>query len=346
MNFSKVLILWYINYKRNLPWRQTKNPYFIWLSEIILQQTRVDQGLSYYYSFVKAFPSVKNLANAKEMAVLKLWQGLGYYSRARNLHFSAKYITNELGGEFPKSYQDLLKLKGVGEYTAAAIASICYNEAKAVVDGNVFRVLSRYFAIDTPINSVKGKKEFTALAQSLLDKNNPGTFNQAIMELGALVCTPKNANCIQCPLSESCKSLMENTVYNFPVKQGKLTIKKRYFNYLVIETANGKTVIQQRKSGIWQNLYEFPLIETQVEIDENLLIKQPLFQQLFNNKSVNFKLFNENSITHKLTHQHIYVKFWIVKVDTISQANTNWKSINIYPFPILIVKFLKFYCTT
>jgi A/G-specific adenine glycosylase len=345
MNFSKVLILWYINNKRDLPWRQSKNPYYIWLSEIILQQTRVDQGLSYYNSFVNTYPTVQLLAKANEMEVLKLWQGLGYYSRARNLHFSAKYIVNELGGKFPSNYHDLLKLKGVGDYTAAAIASMCYNEAKAVVDGNVFRVLSRYFAVDTPINSVKGKKQFTALAQSLIDCENPGTFNQAVMELGALICTPKNANCTECPLNSSCKSLMQHTVYNFPVKEKKLTVKQRFFNYLVVETNSGKTAIQQRKQGIWQNLFEFPLIETQDEIDEKQLIEQKLFQDLFKNKSVNFKLFNQNSIVHKLTHQHIYAKFWIVKVNTINIATIKWNSIEKFPFPILIVKFLKSYYT-
>ena len=345
MNFSKVLILWYINNKRNLPWRQTQNPYYIWLSEIILQQTRVDQGLSYYNAFIKVYPTVQLLAKANEMEVLKLWQGLGYYSRARNLHFSAKFIVNELGGIFPTNYQDLLKLKGVGEYTAAAIASICYNEPKAVVDGNVFRVLSRYCAVDTPINSTKGKKQFTTLAQNLIDKTNPGTFNQAIMELGALVCTPKNANCTICPLSSSCKSLMQKTVYDFPVKEKKLTVKQRFFNYLVIETENDQTVIRQRKKGIWQNLFEFPLIETQNEIDEKQLIEEALFQELFNEIPLNFTLFNQNSIVHKLTHQHIYAKFWIVKVNTINVKSIPWKSVEKYPFPILIVKFLKSYYT-
>ena len=204
MLFSKKLKHWYSNNKRELPWRQTKDPYFIWLSEIILQQTQVNQGLPYYVKFTENFPTIYHLASADESAVLKLWQGLGYYSRARNLHATAKYVVSELDGKFPNNYKDLIKLKGIGDYTASAIASICFNEATAVVDGNVYRVLSRYFGIDTPINSSKGAKVFKQLAQELIDLKDPATFNQAIMEFGATQCKPQNPDCKICPFNASC----------------------------------------------------------------------------------------------------------------------------------------------
>src|SRR6056300_1490745 len=239
MIFSNKLILWYLQNKRDLPWRKTKNPYHVWLSEIILQQTRVAQGLDYYLKFIDAFPTVNHLANADESTVLKLWQGLGYYSRARNLHFSAKYIVKELTGEFPKTYKEIVKLKGVGDYTASAIASMCFNEPTAVVDGNVYRVLSRYFGIDTPINSSKGVKEFKAMAQELIDRNNPAIFNQAIMEFGATQCKPKNPDCGNCPFQNSCVAFGYNHIDALPVKNKSARAKKKYFNFLVFVSEDG-----------------------------------------------------------------------------------------------------------
>ena len=224
MNFSKNVINWYSDNKRDLPWRHTVNPYFIWLSEIILQQTQVKQGLPYYKSFVKTFPTVYDLAKSDEQTVLKLWQGLGYYSRARNLHFTAKYIVNELGGNFPNSYSEIIKLKGIGDYTASAIASIAFGETTAVVDGNVYRVLSRFFGIETPINSTKGIKEFKALATELIDKREPATFNQAIMEFGAQQCKPKKPYCIICPLQSGCVAFQTNKISELPVKLKKLKV--------------------------------------------------------------------------------------------------------------------------
>ena len=226
MIFSKTLIRWYSKNKRILPWRETKNPYYIWLSEIILQQTQVKQGLPYYESFVTSYPTVFDLANAEESDVLKLWQGLGYYSRARNLHASAKHIAYDLNGVFPDTYKDLLKLRGVGDYTASAIASICFNEATAVVDGNVYRALSRYFGIDTPINSSKGQKEFKALAQELIDIKKPADFNQAIMEFGAIQCKPKNPECSACSFRNSCVAFGNNRVSDLPVKIKSAKAKK------------------------------------------------------------------------------------------------------------------------
>ncbi|WP_457619012.1 A/G-specific adenine glycosylase [Lutibacter sp.] len=345
MSFSNQLILWYLHNKRNLPWRATVNPYKIWLSEIILQQTRVDQGMEYYYKFIKNFPTVKELALASEEQILKLWQGLGYYSRARNLHFSAKYVMNELYGEFPKTYNELIKLKGVGDYTASAIASICFNEATAVVDGNVYRVLARYFGISTPINSTKGIKEFKQLAQQLLDTENSGTHNQAIMEFGALMCKPQNPTCSNCPLNDSCVALSKKRVNKFPVKGNKIKIKKRYFNYIVIEAEDNKTKIVKREKGIWKNLYEFPLIETVNLINEKQLVELKEFNMLFETADITIKLFNNNVIIHKLSHQHIYTKFWIVKTQVLTGYTVHWETIKKYPVSTLIHNFLNQYKT-
>jgi len=268
MDFANSLTRWYLKNKRDLPWRNTQNPYFIWLSEIMLQQTRVAQGMPYFFAFTNAFPTVFDLANASEEQVLKLWQGLGYYSRARNLHKTAQFVATELDGKFPDTYKELIKLKGVGEYTAAAIASFSFDENVPVVDGNVFRVLSRYFDIETDILSSGAKKEFTALAYELMSKDNPALFNQAIMEFGALQCVPKNPNCEVCPLNNGCLALQKNKVDQLPVKSKKTKVKNRFFNYVVFLDENQNTIIQKRSDkGIWHNLYEFPLIETETEID-------------------------------------------------------------------------------
>ena len=345
MKFSNQLVLWYLSNKRDLPWRATVNPYKIWLSEIILQQTRVDQGMSYYLKFIENFPTINELASASEEQVLKLWQGLGYYSRARNLHFSAKYIVYELNGEFPLTYNELIKLKGVGDYTASAIASICFNEATAVVDGNVYRVLSRYFGINTTINSTKGIKEFKQLAQQLLDSKNSGTHNQAVMEFGARMCKPQNPECETCPLSNSCVALDKKLIKELPVKEKKITIKKRYFNYLVIQTEDNRTKIVKRNKGIWINLYEFPLIETQSEIEENQLIEHEKFEDLFENISTSIKLFNKDIIVHKLSHQHIYTKFWVVNTQSSEDFTLSWDTIRKYPVSSLIDNFINEYKT-
>ena len=343
MIFSKTLINWYSDNKRVLPWRETINPYYIWLSEIILQQTQVSQGLPYYDAFVTKYPTIFDLAKANEGEVLKLWQGLGYYSRARNLHASAKYVANELKGEFPNTYKGLLKLKGVGDYTASAIASICFNEAAAVVDGNVYRVLSRYFGIETPINSSKGAKEFKLLSQELIDKKNPADFNQAIMEFGAIQCKPKNPYCNICPLNRSCIAFNKNRINDLPVKIKSAKAKKKYFNFLVFISEDKKTILQKREGkGIWQNLYQFPLIETDKPIDDiktlkkqlknnNLLVKTP-FQ---------LSLYNKEAIVHKLSHQHLYTSFWIVNVEKLSFKAIPIHEIREYAVPILIGNFIE-----
>lgn len=341
MIFHNKLIYWYLQKNRDLPWRKTQNPYHVWLSEIMLQQTRVAQGLPYFLKFTEAFPTVFDLAKANEERVLKLWQGLGYYSRARNLHFTAKYIAKELNGEFPNNYKELLKLKGVGDYTASAIASICFNEPAAVVDGNVYRVLSRYFGIKTPINSSKGIKEFKELAQTLIDVEQPGVYNQAIMDFGALHCKPQNPLCNDCVLSDGCVALEKGLVKELPVKEKKIKVKKRYFNYLVVLTSDNKTIIEERRGkGIWQGLYQFPLIETTKSVEINELLENEEFDALFP-EQVSVSLFNKKEIVHKLSHQHLYTKFWVVKTDSHKKTTINWSELHKYPVPVLIDKFLK-----
>ncbi|MCH3884031.1 A/G-specific adenine glycosylase [Tenacibaculum aquimarinum] len=346
MAFSNTLIFWHLQNNRELPWRKTQNPYFVWLSEIMLQQTRVAQGLPYFLKFTEAFPTVFDLAKADENTVLKLWQGLGYYSRARNLHFTAKYIANELNGEFPDNYKDLLQLKGIGDYTASAIASICFNQPNAVVDGNVYRVLSRYFGIKTPINSSSGIKEFKALAQTLIDTKQPGTYNQAIMDFGALHCKPQNPLCDSCPLANSCVALEKKLTKELPIKEKKIKIKHRYFNFLVTITDKNETIIEERKGkGIWQNLYQFPLLETSNNIDEKEVVSSEEFENLFPFEST-ISLFNTKEIVHKLSHQHLHTRFWIVKTSEVKTKTLTWNQVKKQPVPVLISKFLDSYLST
>lgn len=346
MSFSSQLIDWYLVNKRDLPWRSTNDAYKIWLSEIMLQQTRVAQGLSYYYAFEKEFPTIFDLAAADEQLVLKLWQGLGYYSRARNLHFTAKQLVTEYNGKFPSEFEDIKKLKGIGDYTASAIASIAFQKPHAVVDGNVYRVLARVFGMETPINSTEGIKEFKELAQSLIDKKNPGTYNQAIMEFGAMQCKPKNPDCNVCPLQNICVAFQNKSVDALPVKLQKTKVRKRYFNYIVVLTDDRKTILQQRTSkGIWQQLYEFPLIETEDIADEQTILGSNAFQN-YKCDSFELSLFNEDPIIHKLSHQHLYTRFWILETHQHPKAKTNWTQIHKYPVPILIANFLERFSTT
>lgn len=346
MSFSKKIIDWYVANKRDLPWRNTSNPYFIWISEVILQQTRVNQGMSYYKDFINIYPNISLLAKASEDKILKVWEGLGYYSRARNMHTAAKQIIKEYEGKFPTSYDSLIKLKGIGEYTAAAIASIAYSKPHAVVDGNVYRVLSRVYNIATPINTSKGKKEFYALANEILDKKNPGIHNQAIMELGAIICTPQKPSCNNCCIQEHCYAYMAGKQDELPVKLKKAGVKKRYFFYFFMHSKN-KFIIQKRTNkDIWQGLYELPLIETEeaLEIEEVIL-------QWKKKMRVNKHVFTIKNIsplyTHKLTHQTIYAHFINIEMKELSKlctenstiAITN-KNIQHYAFPILIINYL------
>lgn len=337
MNFTKTLIAWYLQHKRDLPWRHTNDPYFIWLSEIMLQQTRVAQGMPYYFAFTDAFPRVSDLANASEEKVLKLWQGLGYYSRARNLHKTAQTIAFDLNGNFPDNYLDLMKLKGVGEYTAAAIASFSFSEAVPVVDGNVFRVLSRYFDIETDIANASAKKEFATLALELMPKDNPAIFNQAMMEFGALQCVPKNPNCSVCPMNSGCLALKLKKVDRLPVKSKKAKVKNRFLNYLVVSDSNQNTVIRKRtEKGIWHNLYEFPMIETESPADFDWI--QQKTAALFPSTTAIVEL---KKVNHKLTHQNLDIIFWKVDVaDTIENA-IDYDTLRTFPFPIVIFNFIE-----
>ncbi len=339
MNFSKILTTWYLDNKRDLPWRKTTDPYLIWLSEIMLQQTRVAQGLPYYLAFTKAFPTVFDLAKAEEEQVLKLWQGLGYYSRARNLHATAKHIASDLNGIFPPDYKSLLKLKGVGEYTAAAIASFSYDEIVPVVDGNVYRVLSRYFNVETDIASTKAKKEFTLLAKEVILEDNPALFNQAIMEFGALQCVPKNPNCDICPLNSSCAALSLKKVNELPLKIKTLKVKNRFLNYLFILDNNNKTRINQRTAkGIWHNLYEFPLVETEQLTSEDIILKD-IQNQIDNINKI--ALMESETVIHKLSHQHLHIKFWKVNQNTVFEKGLDFESLNKFPFPIVLHNFIE-----
>jgi len=332
-DFSPLIVDWYRLKKRELPWRAESNPYFIWLSEIILQQTRVSQGIYYYLKFTKNYPTIIALANAEEKEVLNDWQGLGYYSRARNLHFSAKHIRDELNGVFPTTYNEIRKLKGVGQYTASAISSFAFNEKRAVVDGNVYRLLSRVFNLDTPIDSSSGVKEFQELADTLINRENPGEHNQAIMEIGALICVPKQPKCIECPLKEKCLSLANNCINSRPIKKGKTRVTGRFFHYLIFNSEE-KTIIEQRiGKGIWQNMYQFPMVEV-AKADERIDLSA------FKNKS-----FESPVRKHVLSHQHIYATFHHFN-SFPTEINGNWRTIKQsdiqeYPLPRIIDRYLE-----
>ena len=341
MDFSDILSQWYAINKRDLPWRSTVNPYYIWLSEIILQQTRVNQGLPYYLKFIDAFPAVADLANADEDLVLKLWQGLGYYSRARNLQFSAKLILSEFGGNFPDNHADILKLKGVGSYTAAAISSFSFGLPFAVLDGNVIRVLSRVFGIQTPFDTTAGKKQFQKLAQELLDKKNPAEYNQAIMEFGALQCVPKSPKCNDCPIVNDCIAFNTNTVSLLPVKSKKLKVKSRFLHFLVVNK-NNEVLIGKRKSGIWQGLYEFPFLEFDENLNEKSVLKSPLWINFFKDSVKQISSISEEYI-HKLSHQKIHAKFWEIDVNSFRSSDfkiVKCNELQKYPVSSLIEKYL------
>ncbi len=346
LEISNLLRSWYNDNKRNLPWRETNDSYKIWISEIILQQTRVTQGLNYYLRFIEKFPTIYSLADSSEEEVLKEWQGLGYYSRARNLHSAAKIVVSDFNGLIPDTYKDLLLINGIGEYTAAAILSIAYNKPFAVVDGNVYRVLSRLFAIKTPIDTAKGKKQFAKLAQDLLDENNPGIHNQSLMEFGALHCTPAQPQCITCPMEYLCIAKQLNIQTQFPIKEKKTKVRKRYFNYFRIAEL-GYTYLNKRvENDIWRNMYEFPLIETDKEITFEELIETSTFKALFENLEVRFHI-NQKQVKHILTHQQIYANFYEVE-STLIESSFELKFLKVkiedvhnYPVSRLIHRYLE-----
>jgi A/G-specific adenine glycosylase len=339
--FSKKVVKWYKENHRSLPWRITRDPYRIWLSEIILQQTRVSQGLPYYERFVAKYPTVGDLARAPEQEVLRLWQGLGYYTRARNLYRCAQQVYNELNGIFPDNFDGLRKLPGVGDYTAAAIASIAHRQPVAVVDGNVYRVLARSFGIATPIDSTGGKKEFFELANRVLDKTQPDIHNQAMMEFGALHCTPKAPGCSTCVLQTSCEAYRGNLQEALPVKSNAKKSRKRYFYYLVFQQGKSLALKKRDQKDIWHGLYDFALIEKDRPAKIDTLTNEPLAKLLLKKKKM---VFSED-YKHILTHQTIHAQFIVVTVNTGFKPPENFSfyspdQIADLPKPVLISRFL------
>ncbi len=337
--FSKQLLLWHnTENTRTLPWKGEKDPYKIWLSEIILQQTRAEQGLPYYKRFIEAFPSVHDLAAAPEQKVFKLWEGLGYYSRCKNLLLTAKYISMEGSGHFPENYDALLKLKGVGPYTAAAIASFAFDMPKPVVDGNVYRVLSRFYADPEPIDSTEGKKHFNQLVESVFDHKNPAAFNQAIMDLGASVCSPKAAKCDICFLSAQCEAFAQNTVYQFPVKSKKLIIKHRHFQYWVLQYKNEIYIQQRSDKDIWQQLHEFYLVVAESNDLPDILKGNNLIKNQQNSVFV-----TKQKLTHQLIESHFH-HVLLKQKPNIVHDNGRWvktSELKNFAFPKTIVSFLE-----
>ena len=363
INFSEVTMTtiqstlseWFSDNKRDLPWRSQPTSYFVWISEIILQQTRVSQGYDYFMRFTEKWPTLKDLAQASEEEVLKMWQGLGYYSRARNLHRCAWQVVEQHGGEFPADYDALRRLQGIGDYTAAAIASIAFGLPYAVVDGNVYRVLSRLFDIDTPININEGKKIFAQLADELLDREHPGLHNQAMMEFGALHCLPKNQDCTNCPLQAHCLAFANGTVAQRPVKLDKLKVRTRYFNYLVFRIKSTEELYIHKRTAkdIWINLYDFPLIETTKATDINQLLQNDFFKQFIEGNGYTIGRISRQ-FTHKLTHQTIiaqFIEIFLEKKPPLYETKdillTTETDLVKYPVPRLIDQYinlnLKFY---
>jgi A/G-specific adenine glycosylase len=341
------LLAWFNRHARDLPWRSTIDPYKVWLSEIILQQTRVNQGTPFYHAFVKTYPTVFDLASATEGEILKIWQGLGYYSRARNMHKTAKIVAQDLNGQFPKYSKELKKLPGIGPYTSAAIASFCFNETVAVLDGNVFRVLSRMFGINTPINSSSGQKAFSQTAQDFLNHIEPGNHNQAMMELGSLVCTPTKPDCNHCPLSDECSALRDNEIESLPVKIGSKKRRIRYFHYLVYQPDVDTIFIKKRvDKDIWQHLFELPMVESSEEISTFEKI-EPLFGKILYNGIKTPYFVSSKRQSQILSHQLIKATFWhIVQGDVQPGDNCNIFEVqlkeieHVYAVPVLIKNYL------
>ena len=337
-NFHLLIINWYRQNGRDLPWRNTDNPYFIWLSEIILQQTRVQQGMSYYLKFIHKYPTVDLLANADEKEVLSLWQGLGYYSRARNLQATAKIINTTYKGVFPSSYAEILALKGVGTYTASAIASFGFDLPHAVVDGNVYRVISRYLDVDVPIDTGAGKKMFEALATELLGDNPPAIHNQAIMEFGAMQCVPANPNCEICPLVEQCLAFKNKTISVRPVKSTKIKTRNRYFHFALFEEEGNMIIEKRLEKDIWQHLFQLPLIETE-DIDAN-----QAKELMYKTYDLEPDLVSE-PIKHILSHQKIHARIW--KFSSLPKSKNQQKEWQViaskdlidYPIPKLLDRY-------
>ncbi len=344
--FSEQLLKWDKNENtRQMPWKGEKDPYKIWLSEIILQQTRVNQGLDYYKKFIKAFPDIQKLAHAADEKVFKIWEGLGYYTRCKNLLITSRYILNELGGVFPNKIEDIIALKGIGPYTAAAIASFAFNHPVAVVDGNVFRVLARVFGIKKPIDSAEGKHFFTQLADQLIDKTQPGIYNQAIMDLGAVICKPIAPLCDECPFQKICFAFQQNKIDLLPVKEKRIVIRQRWLYFFILEYKNKIAIRQRKEKDIWQYLFEFPLIETKSGKSRNEILI--LAEKRGVLKKRGYDLISISSLCRqKLSHQLISGRFFKIKLkqNPVSLKDWTWISIkgfNKYAFPAFINQYLK-----
>ena len=341
MSFENQLVKWYLNNKRELPWRENIDPYRVWISEIILQQTRVVQGEKYFNNFIKKFPSLESLSSADESEVLKMWKGLGYYNRAINIHKTSKKITNTLNGIFPNTYNELIKLNGIGDYTASAISSICFNEYNPVVDGNVLRLLSRYYGLKTPIDSLKGQRNIREIGKKLISKvANPGDFNQAMMEYGALVCTPF-PDCESCIFSSKCITYINKEVDSIPVKSKKKKPKERFLNYIVFIDSNQKTIVNKRRNkDIWFKLNEFPLIESKTEIKNINTLTD--FKKLIDNLSLTILKEKEKiyRIKHILSHQILYISFYQICVKETITSGVHLSNLNNYNFPVPITNFI------
>ena len=341
MSLENQLLKWYLINKRDLPWRKNKDPYSVWISEIILQQTRVSQGTQYYNNFMKRFPNIEELSISKESEVLKLWQGLGYYNRAINLHKTSKEIFNNLKGIFPSRYEDLIKLKGIGDYTASAISSICFDEYNPVVDGNVLRFLSRYFGIKDPIDSKKTQSKVKEIGKKLIDKtDNPGDFNQAMMEFGALICTPF-PDCNTCPLGSKCVALDKNEVEKLPVKLKKKKIKERFLNYIVLIDKKNNTIVEKRvEKDIWFKLNQFPLIETNFKVDDIMRISS--FIKFINSQKTPIKIekYSRHNVKHVLSHQILQITFHKFKIEKEISSGINLSQLSNYNFPVPINNFI------
>lgn len=344
--FTQLLLQWNSKQnKRQMPWKGEKDPYKIWLSEIILQQTRVEQGLKYYQNFIKVFPDINRLAKAGEKRIFKLWEGLGYYSRCKNLIETARYISKERKGKFPDSYEEIKTLKGVGPYTASAIASFAFNLPYAVVDGNVFRVLARVFGKSIPVDSTEGKKYFTALANELLEKKQPGIYNQAIMDFGAIICKPVSPLCTKCIFKKHCSAFLNNTIYKLPVKEKKIAIRKRWFYYLLLEYKNEILIHQRTAKDIWQLLYEFPLIEENKELSQQRVLLQSEKKDFLKKNNYELIAFSE-MFKQKLSHQLISGRFIKIKLKQRPRLRDDWfwiteDKLSQYPFPKFINQYLQ-----
>lgn len=340
MSFTNQLLHWYHQHKRELPWRNITNPYYIWLSEVILQQTRVEQGLPYYEAFIDNFPELKDLALADEDAVLKLWQGLGYYSRARNLHHTAKTIYFDLNNQFPNQYKEIIKLKGIGPYTAAAIASFAFKEPMGVVDGNVFRVLARFFGIFDDISQAKNRVVFQSLVNELISKKQPDLFNHAIMDFGAMVCTSAQPKCIECPLQNGCYAFQEKMISQLPVKNKKVSVKNRYFHFVLLRNKEGIAIEQRFGKDIWHKLYQFPLIETFTPNEEDAFCRLTATYP-----GLSLKKLTTNSIRHKLSHQQLHIDFYEIEINSPKSELhfVDITTIEKYAFPIVLWNFIKEY---